>query len=252
MHWQKKDSPRQDATALLRKLESDSEDFSELEADKLWILVCVACFDQALRTVGKGVWFLRWPRAHYHCPIFGVIFSQSQRSKRFRNTICVMEGIASLGQGSGDCCFQSRLECCSVITFTVKIADWTEKIMKDLDFRGFSYFFRLRSWSAADLFRWVSEFWVWIRLGRCSLGSLDTCLARLKQVSAATDLASLPRTHEIIRWQSKINAWNAIKPDWAKQMSLLIEAHCEQAKRQTLRVHNKLLLNCMCLVDFYD
>ena len=46
-------------TALLRKLESDSEDFSELEADKLWILVCVACFDQALRTVGKGVWFLR-------------------------------------------------------------------------------------------------------------------------------------------------------------------------------------------------
>ena len=55
----KKDSPRHDATALLRKLESDSEDFSELEADKLWILVCVACFDQALRTVGKGVWFLR-------------------------------------------------------------------------------------------------------------------------------------------------------------------------------------------------
>lgn len=59
----------------------------------------------------------------------------------------------------------------------------------------------------------------------------------MKQVSVATDLATLPRTHEIIRWQSKINAWNAIKPDWAKQMSLLIEAHCEQAASEAKKVH---------------
>lgn len=44
---------------------------------------------------------------------------------------------------------------------------------------------------------------------------------------------NLPRVNDLIRWQSEINAWHLIKPDWAKQVRMLIEAHFEQALEVT-------------------
>lgn len=64
-------------------------------------------------------------------------------------------------------------------------------------------------------------------------GSIDNCLEKLKAACHATAIVNLPRVNDVIRWQSKINAWHPIKPDWAKQVRMLIEAHFEQALEVT-------------------
>eukprot|EP00438_Fugacium_kawagutii_P007255 Skav211575 [mRNA] locus=scaffold2228:367648:370286:- [translate_table: standard] len=68
--------------------------------------------------------------------------------------------------------------------------------------------------------------------------SLNMSLDKLKTAfAAATDLASLPQTHQMTRWQSKITAWHCLKPDWATQMNALIQDHIEEAGSEARKSH---------------
>eukprot|EP00438_Fugacium_kawagutii_P023340 Skav200220 [mRNA] locus=scaffold3745:326750:344325:- [translate_table: standard] len=57
---------------------------------------------------------------------------------------------------------------------------------------------------------------------------MNLSVHKLTKISDA-NIASLPRTHEILRWQSKINAWHSIKPEWAEQMGTLIKKYIDEA-----------------------
>ncbi|CAK8989493.1 unnamed protein product [Durusdinium trenchii] len=59
--------------------------------------------------------------------------------------------------------------------------------------------------------------------------SLKMCLDNVKRACDGADIESLPRTHQFIRWQSKIRAWSSIKPDLSQQMDSFLQGYIDQA-----------------------
>ena len=199
-------SPRQYANTLLRKFVGD-EDFSELEANSLWLLDLQAeC----------GIWtpivwifqFEDWKTQEEG--------SQARYSAGSGTRSAFWRALLLWGRGAKS--YQNAK--IAISRRGSRVAWWKVECSEGWCFKSVFDDSQTRLTSQTSS----------LQIFPGSLGSMTTCLEQLKDLSTTTSLAGLPRACQIARWQSRINAWHAIKPDWAQQMSSLIEAHFEEAQ----------------------